>query len=283
MNKIKEDIYIINSNKIENDLIIIILTDIHFSYNFSLKKVSTIINYLKETKPDYILIPGDLVDSPKYLEEDNIKSDLRYFLKQIGEIAPVCISLGNHDIAFEVTKPIYRVNYCFNELFYNSLNNIPNVSFLNNKDKEFLNINISALSLSFNYYFKNNKCFEDINNLINDYHNSNLNPKSNKFNIMLCHSPEYILDNKMINNLNSYDLIISGHMHSGIIKFHNNKGLINPQKQFFQPNCSGLIKKSNTTLIVGRQVTTFSSVAPKIFQLTNIFFPIYVSKIIIKK
>ena len=287
MNKIKEELYTLTTDKVEKDTTITVLTDIHYSNHFKEYKLNLILNYVFKTKPDYICIPGDFIDTPEVLNNIDNQNKLKNWLKKLANIAPVFLVLGNHDITIE-SKSFFDfvAKYHYDADFYNSLNEIKNVCFLNNKQKEFDNIMFNGYSLPFNYYFKDNKCFEDVNTLINNYKSTNLNINGSNYNILLCHSPEYIIDDKVYKDINSfkyYDLIICGHMHSGIIRFGNNHGLINPQKRFFQNNCSGIIKKENTNLLVARQVTTFSGIAPKIFQLFNVFFPIYVSKIIIKR
>ena len=54
-----------------------------------------IIDNIKNHKPDYICIPGDLVDDVAILYE--FPDNLTNFIKSLSKIAPTIISKGNHD------------------------------------------------------------------------------------------------------------------------------------------------------------------------------------------
>ena len=84
MNKIKEEKYILKSNKIDKDIVLTILTDIHYSYSFDNKKLDILLNYVRSSKPDYICIPGDFLDSPNCLNKktEEILKEFNEYLKR---------------------------------------------------------------------------------------------------------------------------------------------------------------------------------------------------------
>ena len=54
--------YNINNNKIKKDIKIAILSDIHYSDTFKLKRMNQILKKLEQNNPDYICISGDIID-----------------------------------------------------------------------------------------------------------------------------------------------------------------------------------------------------------------------------
>ena len=74
------------------------MSDIHFSKCVKNKKLNYITNYINKEQPNYILIPGDLIDSNNDIEVLNEKDRLINWLKKISKNTIVLISLGNHDM-----------------------------------------------------------------------------------------------------------------------------------------------------------------------------------------
>jgi len=137
---------------------------------------------------------------------------------------------------------------------------------------------------SFTYYH-NPKNEESSNILIEDF-NKNINKiDNNKLNILLCHSPIKILTKeviKNIENLKNIDIVLSGHMHNGMIPnildkvFPKNKGLIAPNRTLYPDNARGIKKitvdNKKITLLISGGITKIQDSAPKIFHFANFFY-----------
>lgn len=262
------------SNKISKDVKLLVFSDIHFSGNNDIKKLEKLLKRVKNYDIDYICIPGDIIDVP------NINCDyIINFFTKLGSISPVILSLGNHDIRIKCQE--YK-SYYDNE-FWNKINNIDNVYLLNNEKKFFENIYFYGFTQSFNYYYKykneNSKLMKD--EIIKNRVCENI---PNKLSVLLMHSPVCSGDDEIKSEINKYDIVLSGHMHNGIVPpildeiFDNNIGLIAPNKKIFPKNARGIIKDENLK-VISSGVTKLSKSAGKIFNKFNFLFPIGINYI----
>ncbi len=274
--EIKEDTLITKLNK---NLTFVHISDIHFNLDTKEKKLNKIIEALSYIKPNYIFITGDLVDN-KYIINNKIKiKELVTFLSNLSKIATLIISLGNHDI----------MSNC-DITFFNKLNDIKNIYVLNNTKYEDDNIYVTGHTLEHSYYYNITgyeslelllKHFDDNKNIINKL------PK-NKYKIALIHSPVLLNKNEVVEKLKEYDLVLSGHMHNGMIPrildklIKNNYGIISPDKHLNAKLSRGLVKTKYYTLIISGGVTKLSLHSSRIISKLNFIYPISINKIKIK-
>lgn len=274
----KETKILMHSDKISKTTKLLIFSDIHFSGNHDIKKLEKLIEKVKTYEVDYICIPGDIVDEPSI----NCDYLVKFFTK-LGSICPVILSLGNHDI---------RVKYkeCksyYDNVFWDKINDLENVYLLNNNCKSFKDVYFYGFTQSFNYYYEYmNENKELMKKEMKEYGVCDRLP--NKLNVLLMHSPICISDKKINKDLSKYDIVLSGHMHNGVVPpildeiFDNNRGIIAPNKRIFPKNARGIIKKDNIT-IISSGVTKISNSAGKMLKWLDIFFPIGINYIEISK
>ena len=270
---------ILSSKKLKKDITFIHIGDIHYNETTSAKKLEYIKYAIEDAHPDYIFITGDLLDRPKITKNKEKIKLLVSWLNSLGNIAKVFISLGNHDIILEED---YK--------FFNKLNDINNIYVLNNQSYEDENIFISGFTLPTNYYYNIEK-HEDENALLETLQNNfNLvtNLPKKKYKVALIHSPILLSEKKVIEKLKEYDLILSGHMHNGLIPrildkiIKNNYGLISPDKRLFAKNTRGKIKTKYYTIIITGGITKLSPSSTKILSKLNGLYPISINKITVK-
>jgi predicted MPP superfamily phosphohydrolase len=270
---------ILSSKKLKKDITFIHIGDIHYNETTSTKKLEYIKYAIEDAHPDYIFITGDLLDRPKITKNKEKIKLLVSWLNSLGNIAKVFISLGNHDIILEED---YK--------FFNKLNDINNIYVLNNQSYEDKNIFISGFTLPTNYYYNIEK-HEDENALLETLQNNfNLvtNLPKKKYKVALIHSPILLSEKKVVEKLKEYDLILSGHMHNGLIPrildkiIKNNYGLISPDKRFFAKNTRGKIKTKYYTIIITGGITKLSTSSTKILSKLNGLYPISINKITVK-
>lgn len=270
---------ILSSKKLKKDITFIHIGDIHYNETTSAKKLEYIKYAIEDAHPDYIFITGDLLDRPKITKNKEKIKLLVSWLNSLGNIAKVFISLGNHDIILEED---YK--------FFNKLNDINNIYVLNDQSYEDENVFISGFTLPTNYYYNIEK-HEDENALLETLQNNfNLvtNLPKKKYKVALIHSPILLSEKKVIEKLKEYDLILSGHMHNGLIPrildkiIKNNYGLISPDKRFFAKNTRGKIKTKYYTIIITGGITKLSPSSTKILSKLNGLYPISINKITVK-
>lgn len=259
--------YIITNPNISKKIKICYISDIHSDID----KLKFIIEDAIKSKIDALLIGGDLINSIEdYTEKDNIKKILADASKKID----IFIGLGNHELVCHKEIPSNADTKYWREL--DSIDGV-NVSSYPNKNATFTrwsfnNIDITALNLPIEYYH-NGELKEDLIKYLKILKDVN----SEKFNILLLHSPINLIENKKIplECLKEYDLILTGHMHSGLIpkKFRKKygPGLVGPYKNFFPKYSYGLIKDGNTTIIISGGVNKITETSGVPFSRNKIF------------
>lgn len=236
--------YDINSSKISkefNGYKIAQISDFHNTKSSKLKK--SIIESLKEEKPNIIVITGDLIDSYR----TNIDISIN-FIKEINEIAPIYYVTGNHESRIKDYKVLME------KLEENK------VIILDDEVKE-ITVNDSIINLigikdptlEHQSYLKEKEIVDGVLKKI-DYNNNN-------FSILLSHRPE-LLD---IYNKYNYDLVFSGHAHGGQIRLPYIGGLVAPNQWLFPKYDAGIYEIDNTKMIVSRGIG--NSILP--FRINN--------------
>lgn len=259
---------------------IAVFSDIHYTKNYSVKRLELIYQNLKKNKPDYICIVGDLLDQGNVLEDSISKYIFWNWLQKLANIAPLVISIGNHDVGVRNSKWRYR----YPKELLEELSTFPNIHVLDNSVFREGSICFLGYTPPFDYYYKSpvehpELYKEDIKQKI-----SSLIPKDG-YHILLCHTPVYVTHPSILNtkSLQTINLVLSGHMHNGIIpiSIRGNYGIIAPSKTFFPKYARGNFKIEGLQYHISGGIITFSNVSPKLFHLFNPLFPIHIEYITI--
>lgn len=234
---------------------IVVISDVHYYNKKNINKLNKVLKKIENIKPDYICIPGDLIDEAKIYD----KELLIEWLKKLGTICKVIISIGNHEL-FLTKKHIST----FNTGLIEQIKSIDNIKYLDNEIYSECGINFIGITLPLEYYYKRK---EDSNYFIN-FFNQKFNKIDNKYNILLCHSPICIGTKEVLNRIkigNKLNIVLSGHMHGGVTpnflkKILKGKGIISPRRKLFENNCYGLNKINNTYYVISSGITTISHI-----------------------
>ncbi len=226
---------------------IVLISDIHYYSKEDIKALNKITKRIKKLNPDYICIPGDLVD-------ESIVKDFEYllnWLKELAKTSKVLISLGNHEFYKDKKNHVYSLN----NSMIDKIKKIENLYLLDNTNKLFDNINFIGITLPLEFYFSNQK-----NDLI-PYLNK-LKKYNKCYNVLLCHSPIDICDKKNLQESN-IDLVLCGHMHGGVTPrilriFLGNRGLISPKLKLLPKNAYGHLKFFKTDIVITSGITVIS-------------------------
>ena len=272
---VEEKKYTIGNKNID----ICLLTDLHFDIIYDLSILDKILENVRMNKPDFICLSGDIIDNSNLIYED--LSKLKDFIKDLSIIGQVIITLGNHDISYKENHKSKEGNFDDVNNWFMELQKMENVYYLNNKSLIRGDICFTGYNSNFEYYKKENVEF-----FIKDI-DEKISMTRKYYNVLLCHSPINVFKNITLENSNQIkkaDLILSGHMHNGMVLKMFDKGgtvgLISPHKNIF-PKCARnrLVKKIDNheiNLIISGGIVKISRVNSKILSKFNKIFPISV-------
>jgi len=241
--------YIIRSDKIKNQIKIVLITDLHSHiYGRNQKNIAA---KIKKAAPDLILLGGDVVDDIKPAK------GAEQFFEAIKDIADVYYVTGNHDkilarIGKNLKKIVKRHGAIFLENRCVEVNIKENNIVIGGAD----DAGINRLRASAKYAKKLETAWEkNINAAFKDFKNDG------RYKILLSHRPE----KTNIYGKLPFDLILSGHAHGGQLRipFILN-GLYAPNQGLFPKYAGGQYKYSGKTHIVSRGVS-FDLTYPRIF------------------
>lgn len=253
--RIVSTFYEVVSPKIKDNYKIVHFSDIHYEKGYNLKRLEKLLKKTKEIKPDFICITGDLIDTPNSLNDLHDYNVFRKFLKDLGSICKVIISIGNHE--FEM--PEFNLKK-YKEVI-SKFENIENVIVLDNDMYKTSNISFTGCNPTYSYYKTEEK---DSSLLINDFNEKNFSFDDN-YQILLIHTPKDLLKDKIYlkTNLSEVDLILSGHTHGGMVPLFipGHFGFIAPSKKLFPSCVRGKLVRDKTTLIICSGIVRLSNVS----------------------
>jgi predicted MPP superfamily phosphohydrolase len=238
-----------NSPKIKVERKFLLISDIHKHKHRKKDNLEILKRDIqKEFKDiDYILITGDIIDSPKHLVDEEFLKEFKNSLKDFIEEKETFIVLGNHDV---VTSSL------MDEYLYNILNEMDNIKCLNNKDIIDLgDVIIQGFTPDILYYKKYHGNKYEFERQFIEEKPSKFN--KNKYNILMTHDPSSIIELSHRNNKlpKEIDLVVTGHMHNGLVprKLQNimkNRGLVGPYRKLLPKYAYGDIEVDNTKFII---------------------------------
>ena len=207
---------------------------------------------LRTERPDLILIGGDmLVGKDRVSYEPALK-----FVRKLPAICPVYYANGNHEQRMKENPKEYSYSYAD----YKTMLEESGVVFLENETETVrigqTALEICAVELPLETYRKMKKAnvtSQDIGNLAGDQaDNQDRGAPQAAYRILLAHNPAY---------MNAYkawgaDLILSGHLHGGIVRIPGLGGVISPQAFLFPRYSGELTLEGDQTVIVSRGLGT---------------------------
>ncbi len=212
---------------------LLVVADLH-NHSYGLHN-EHLLNAIREAAPDVILIPGDL------LVCGSDKNPVAFeFLERLSQLSvPICYSLGNHEDKLRVECPDQ-----FDEL--SKLCKRLSIHLLDNECVTIDDgISVSGVTIPRECYRKGfatkHICTGNVNELLGDA------PQSDVL-VLLAHNPVYF------EQYASYgaDVVVSGHMHGGIMRLPILGGVISPQWRLFPKYDGGQFTRDNSSMVVSR-------------------------------
>jgi hypothetical protein len=217
--------------KLKKSCRFVLISDLHNKvYGNNNDKV---IEAVDRAKPDFILLAGDLVTSK--VEEDMLPGI--ELVNELSKRYKIYYGLGNHESKMKSLGEKFNNKY---EKLRRAIDN-KNVFVLENASQYIpeYNINVTGLELDLKYYahFRIRKMKEG--------YLENLLPAcdTSKCNILIAHNPSYF---------NEYaawgaDMVVSGHVHGGIMRLPILGGVIAPSYMLFPKYDGGVFRSGAST------------------------------------
>jgi predicted MPP superfamily phosphohydrolase len=233
--------YNVKSSKLKKSLRICHLSDIHgWQYGDDNKNL---IKAIDELNPDIIVFSGDILTGSSPRKTWPLEKGL---VRELASRYPVYAANGNHESELNW---YYEGFGQFYDTYINDMSSF-GVNLLNN-DKMFLDeygIRITGLELPHEYFRK-----VIIRRMKDDYLDSMIGkPDEDRFNLLIAHNPQYFPKYAKW----GADLVLSGHIHGGIIKLPLLGGVISPALILFPKYDGGLFKIGGHTMVLSRGLGT---------------------------
>ena len=227
--------YQLYSNKIKEEHHYVVLSDLHNkSYG---EKNEKLLKSIDKLAPEAILIAGDILTS-KPGKSYEVALDL---IKNLALKYPIYYGMGNHETRLFLYPEVYGD---MGKNYESDLNEIQ-VEFLRNESRECQdNIRITGLDMKREYYKRFKK-----NPMDKHYLKDTLGTvKPEKYEILLAHNPDYFEEYADW----GADLVLSGHVHGGMMRLPILGGVVSPAFKLFPKYDGGLFKQGKSTMILSR-------------------------------
>ncbi len=199
---------------------------------------------IRDADPDLILIGGDMIVS--YEHYGCIKT--AEFLKKLPDIAPVYYANGNHEQRAKEAPEHYSLNYAA----YKKELEEAGICFLENETEKFqwgdAQVRLTALEIP-------SRCYSHLRKVPlyrADIYSRIGRADPSAYEILLAHNPAYIKEYKDW----GADLILSGHLHGGVVRIPGFRGAITPDFRIFPKYSGGLYEEGDTAIVVSRGLGT---------------------------
>lgn len=240
--------YTITTDKISKDVTICVLSDLH-NYVYGENNCRLMLA-IDKIKPDIVVSSGDMVEAGRFVKGTDKTID---FLCDIKSKYPFFYGIGNHETMLynDGYKKYDKAKEAFIKAIEEKAHSGIDIAPVKNGHMD-LESNIRLLGLQIETkYFRKFK----LSPISADYIEEKLGKiDKDKFNILIGHDP---------NQIDAYadygaDLVLSGHVHGGMIALPGGRGLVSTLFTLFPPYYAGIYKKANTQMIVSRGIGNHS-------------------------
>lgn len=234
--------YTFSSARIKKKTRLVMMSDLHnYQYGKDNHQLRTAI---EKASPDAIVIAGDMITAKT---SDKFDKTLD-FLKDLKEKYQVYYAYGNH----EQKLSLYQKRYGdMGERFEKGLADTGIVPLRNARvNLPERGISVYGLEIGHDFFQRFTK-----KPMPEDYIEGLIGKKDDKFfSVLLAHNPEYFPEYAHW----GADLVLSGHIHGGIVRVPFLGGLISPAIRFFPKYDGGLFREGEAQMVLGRGIGTHS-------------------------
>ena len=240
MNRFVVAPYEIRSRKIKKKYTFVMLSDLH-NKSFGIRN-DRLIKAVVDCHPDSIITAGDMYTSKKGTGFDNALA----LLEALSNRFPVYIANGNHESKTQIKPDDFDNMY---GQFVDRLASLGLRPLVNERlALPEINIDLCGLQIGqedFGHFTKKEMTETYMDKLVG---------KANRdcFQILIAHNPVYF---KKYADWGA-DLVLSGHIHGGVVRLPWLGGVISPTATFFPKYDGGRFQEGTSTMILGRGLST---------------------------
>ena len=232
--------YEIRSKKIVKESTWVMLSDLHGkSYG---KNNEILLHKIDEITPDGILAAGDMITASR----SSCYKKAAALLEELAKKYPLYYGLGNHEVHMKEEPEEFGDIYGDYENRLKEAGIEPLVN-----EAAFLptdNIRILGLDIGKSCYRKFRKFPIERAYLVSLLGT----PREDMFQILIAHNPDYFEEYEEW----GVDLVVSGHVHGGLMRLPYLGGVVSPKLTLFPKYDSGVYTRGNCNMIVGRGLGT---------------------------
>lgn len=221
----------------------VVLSDLH-GQQYG-RENAILLQAIREQNPDGIFIAGDMFTAHKGFKTKIVEK----FLADLKEICPVYYANGNHEhkiglygekrygeLTGECERILKESGVCH---LVNGRVSLPEYG-----------VDVYGLDIEHSYYKRGEKA-----DMPGEYVSVLLGkPEGDTYNVLLAHNPDYF------KNYAEWgaDLVLSGHVHGGIMRLPFLGGVIAPSLKLFPKYDAGVFSEGNSVMVLGRGIGTHS-------------------------
>lgn len=238
--------YQIQSKKLRKQsrpLKVVFLSDLH-NHEYG-EKNKLLLEAIRNGKPDYILIGGDMLIGRK--KHYDFQEALE-FVKQLPQIAPVYYANGNHEERMHLLPEYYGESY----VEYKSALEASGINWLENDSVilpwEQEKVRVYGVELPLECYMRKEKHYLEEAELVEQIGTAD----ASNFNLLMAHHPSFA----PVYEKWGADLTVSGHMHGGIARLPILGGVLSPQFGIFPKYSGGFYEVGASKIVVSKGLGT---------------------------
>lgn len=227
--------YEISHERIKKPYTFVVLSDLHNKVYG--KNHEKLIRAIEKEQPAGVLIAGDLLTAkpgyPLHLALD--------LLEQLAPKYPIYYGMGNHEARLFLYPEVYGTMGADYEEKLKGLG----ISLLRNESRSLgEDLVITGLDMKREYYKRFKKT-----TMTTEYLKKTLGEKNkDKFQILLAHHPDYFQEYSSW----GADLVLSGHVHGGMVRLPFLGGVISPALRLFPKYDGGSFEEKESRMILSR-------------------------------
>lgn len=240
MNRFVVVSYRVKSTKVKEKFSFVLLSDLHNkSYGRHNEKLAEAI---LDLKPDCAIVAGDMYTSRAGSSYEHAVE----LLGAISEKLPVYMANGNHEHKTDYDRKTFGDMY---DRYRAELDSY-GLKLLVNERVQLADRNISICGSQIG-----RECFQHFKRfpMPEDYLDKLVGrAEKDKFQILIAHNPDYFEEYAAW----GADLVLSGHIHGGIVRFPGLGGMVSPAVKLFPQYDGGIFQIGGSTMILSRGLGT---------------------------